>query len=123
MQQTGCLLYTKPNSKPMKNLFYLLCSFLLSVSLSSCELDGQSPIGIDSGTPSKDYQNGFFVVNEGNFDWGKATLTFVHQDGINKGKIENNIFKRVNNEPLGNVGQSMTIHNGKGYIVVNNSQK
>ncbi|WP_338792551.1 DUF5074 domain-containing protein [Bernardetia sp. MNP-M8] len=106
----------------MKNLFYLFCLSCFFI-LSSCEIDGQSPIGIDEGEPSRDYQNGFFVVNEGNYDWGKATLTFIHQDGIDKGRVENNIFERVNNEPLGNVGQSMTIHNGKGYIVVNNSQK
>lgn len=110
----------------MKNLVYFLrlsCFFLFSLSLSSCEVDSQSPIGVDFGEPSRDYQNGFFVVNEGNFSWGKATLTFIHQNGIDKGRVENNIFERVNNEPLGNVGQSMSIHNGKGYIVVNNSQK
>lgn len=110
----------------MKNLVYLLrfsCFFLVSFSLFSCEIDSQSPIGVDFGEPSRDYQNGFFVVNEGNFSWGKATLTFIHQDGIDRGRVENNIFERVNNEPLGNVAQSMTIHNGKGYIVVNNSQK
>lgn len=110
----------------MKSLFYLLrisCFFILSLSLFSCELDSQSPIGVDTGQPSKDYQNGFFVVNEGNFDWGKGTVSFIHQNGIDKGRVENNIFERVNNEPLGNVAQSMTIHNGKGYIVVNNSQK
>ena len=106
----------------MKNSFYLFC-LSLTFLLFSCEIDSQSPIGVDSGTPSKDYQNGFFVINEGNFDWGKATLTFIHQNGIDEGRVENNIFERVNNEPLGNVGQSMTIHNGKGYIVVNNSQK
>lgn len=110
----------------MKNLVYLVrisCFFIFSLSLFSCEIDGQSPIGVDEGEPSRDYQNGFFVVNEGNFSWGKGTLTFIHQNGIDKGRVENNIFERVNNEPLGNVAQSMTIHNGKGYIVVNNSQK
>lgn len=110
----------------MKILSYLLrisCFFILSLSLFSCEIDGQSPIGVDSGEPSRDYQNGFFVVNEGNFSWGKGTVTFIHQNGIDRGEVENNIFERVNNEPLGNVAQSMTIHNGKGYIVVNNSQK
>jgi YVTN family beta-propeller protein len=107
----------------MKNLLRLSCFFILSLSLFSCEIDSQSPIGVDTGQPSKDYQNGFFVVNEGNFSWGKATVSFIHQSGIDKGRVENNIFERVNNEPLGNVGQSMAIHNGKGYIVVNNSQK
>jgi len=110
----------------MKNLFYLVrlsCFFILSFSLFSCEWDSQSPIGADFGEPSRDYQNGFFVVNEGNFSWGKGTLTFIHQNGIDRGRVENNIFERVNNEPLGNVAQSMNIHNGKGYIVVNNSQK
>ncbi len=107
----------------MKNLLYLSYFFILSLSLFSCEIDGQSPIGVDEGEPSKNYQNGFFIINEGNFDWGKGTVSFIHQNGIDRGRIENNIFERVNDEPLGNVAQSMTIHNGKGYIVVNNSQK
>ena len=107
----------------MKTILRLSYFLLLSLSLFSCEIDSQSPIGVDSGEPSRDYQNGFFVVNEGNFSWGKGTLTFIHQDGIDRGRVENNIFERVNNEPLGNVAQSMTIHNGMGYIVVNNSQK
>ena len=103
----------------IKKLITRIVIFSLLIH-TSCENESQDPI--DDTNPisvSKNFKNGFFVVNEGNFSWGKATLSFIHQDG----KVENNIYEKVNNKVLGNVGQSMSIFNDKGYIVVNNSQK
>ncbi|MBL0342421.1 MAG: hypothetical protein IPP71_16850 [Bacteroidetes bacterium] len=39
------------------------------------------------------------------------------------GVITNNLFENVNGFPLGDIAQSMMLHNNKGFIIVNNSQK
>lgn len=66
-----------------------------------------------SDTPS-----GLFITNEGNFQYGNASLSFY--DPATK-KVENEVFYRANAMKLGDVAQSMTIHNGVGWVVVNNS--
>ncbi len=61
---------------------------------------------------------GLFITNEGNFQFGNATLSFY--DPATK-TIENEIFIRANGFKLGDVAQSMTLYDGKGWVVVNNS--
>ena len=61
---------------------------------------------------------GLFITCEGNFQYGNATLSYY--DPENK-HVENEVFYRANAMKLGDVAQSMTIRNGVGWIVVNNS--
>ena len=61
---------------------------------------------------------GLFVINEGNFNYGNATLSYYNPTTKS---VENEIFYRANAMKLGDVAQSMTIHDGKGWVVVNNS--
>lgn len=66
------------------------------------------------------FENGVFVVHEGNFLGGNASLSFLSKY---TGVMSNGVFNSVNGIPLGDVGQSMEVYGGKGYIVVNNSGK
>ena len=63
-------------------------------------------------------ERGLFICNEGNFQYGNATLSYY--DPTTK-TVENEIFYRANAMKLGDVAQSMIIHNGIGWVVVNNS--
>lgn len=64
-------------------------------------------------------ERGLFICNEGNFQYGNATLSYY--DPQTK-SVENEIFYRANAMKLGDVAQSMTINNGIGWVVVNNSR-
>lgn len=66
------------------------------------------------------FSNGIFIINEGPFKTGTGTITFYNPDS---NLVRQDIFEMVNHRPLGNIAQSMTIYNGKGYIVVNNAGK
>lgn len=80
--------------------------------LPSCSNDPGPSIG--SGAA------GFFVVNEGAFGNGNASLSFYDRKADH---VINNVFDAKNGRKLGDQAQSMTIFNGKGYIVVQNSSK
>lgn len=62
---------------------------------------------------------GVFVLNEGNFEYGNGTLSFY--DPLSK-QVENEVFFQANDMRLGDGVQSMSVHNGVGWVVVTNSR-
>lgn len=64
--------------------------------------------------------NGFFIVNEGAFGNSNTSLSYFNEDNM---EVSNNVFQAVNSRPLGDQSQSMTVFEGNGYIVVQNSGK
>ncbi len=97
----------KKMQKPLRVLIALL--FLVSCT------DDDDPIILPLG----DFENGYFVSNEGPFNNGTGSITFVGDDGT----IVQNAYKTVNKEDLGNIVQSITLANENAYVVVNNSNK
>lgn len=95
----------------MKRINLLLIAILAAV-LFACKPDTPvNPKALDLGS-------GMFVLNEGNFQFSNASLSFYDIDADTVG---NNLFYRVNDAPLGDVAESMALVDGKLYIVVNNS--
>lgn len=94
-----------------------LPSLILSlgvISLSSCMKWDYSDLTSDFDEKSP----GLFIVCEGNFQYGNATLSFYNPTS---NVVSNEIFFRANGMKLGDVAQSMTFFDNKGWIVVNNS--
>ncbi len=95
-----------------KSLLYIL--LILLILLSACMDDGNRL------KESFSAQNGVLVLCNGNFMSGNSSLTFYRSDSM---FAEQNVFFRANAIPLGDVAQSISIHNNKAWINVNNSGK
>ena len=102
--------------KPLfKKMMYVLTASILM--MTACK---KEPVITDDDPVTLPYETGVFVVNEGPFQSGSGTVTFFNRTTK---EVRQDIFNAENNRPLGNIVQSVTIYDGKAYIVVNNASK
>lgn len=97
----------------MNRTLYLITILALSSTLLSCM---KWEYGIEEDFDAQG--SGLFITNEGNFQYGNATLSYYNPDTK---VVENEVFYRANAMKLGDVAQSMCIYNDVGWVVVNNS--
>lgn len=104
---------TDISNRMKKGTQIIIPVFLLFLAVTSCmDYDpfDKKPFNITS--------NVLFITNEGNFQYGNASLSYYDTETR---KVENDVFFRSNGRKLGDVAQSMTLYDGKAYVVVNNS--
>ena len=96
-----------------RQIISMVVAIMLTVAFTSC-------MKWEYGTMEefRVSESGLFICNEGNFQYGNASLTYYDPE---TGDVQNEVFYRANAMKLGDVAQSMVIRDGVGWIVVNNS--
>jgi YVTN family beta-propeller protein len=84
----------------------------LLIAVQACDNDPDPliPVGAD----------GYFVVNEGTYTASNTSISFYDRA---TNVMTNDVFAAKNGRPLGDQAQSVTVFEGKAYIVVQNSAK
>jgi hypothetical protein len=101
-----------------KTRLFLLA--LLATALFSCKPD-PTPTPVDPSDTIKPHPvnlKGVYVLNEGVYMSSNASLSFYDPVADTAASF---LFYKANNAPIGDVGQSLAMAEGKLYIVVNNS--
>ena len=91
---------------------FLLLLLLLPASCMEWEY------GLQEHFNTSNSPEGLFITNEGNFQYGNATLSYYNPTTM---EVENEVFYRANAMKLGDVAQSMVVRDDIGWVVVNNS--
>lgn len=102
--------------KSIKN--YLLLLTFTSLFIVSCSIDDDNSGG--GALPPEAYENGILVTNEGAFGEGTGTVTYISNDFL---RVEQNVYRRVNNSDIGNVLNAMGFADDDAYLVANNSHR
>jgi len=100
------------SKRKQTSAFYFRNFILLSIALIafSCSKKTLIEQTVDPGTDTipvpASFKNGIFIVNEGNYNWGNASVSFIDaKDYI----VDADAFKQVNKRSLGDVAESMKI--------------
>lgn len=91
-------------------LFFVSLGFLLS--FTACHEEENNPV------PSIRQAEGFFIINEGTFNFGNASVSYYHYE---TGEVTHGLFKNANGHTAGDVLQQVFVVEDKGYLVLNNS--
>lgn len=104
----------KANFK-LKQILSLLICMILALFLTNCNDEPTKP-PLELIPKGK----GLYVINEGTYGMGNASLYFVNLEDSNTAI---DLFKAANNRPLGDIFQSMVLINNNAWLIVNNSSK
>jgi DNA-binding beta-propeller fold protein YncE len=98
--------------KMRKSIFSVLLMVSVVIIFVQCS---------DDPEPVEDsfFNNGVFIVNEGNFTDSDGSLSYYDFDSAHVG---NNVFESINSRPLAAIFQSMAFYNAKGYIIDSNGR-
>ena len=111
-----------------KYIFKSISSFILifiTLLFVACTDDPEvNPDSLSSDDSNENtsgpFSSGIFVINEGNFGSDDGSISFIDSEGL----VQNSIFSKNNAlRPLGDVVQSMFVHDTTAFILVNNSNK
>src|SRR5689334_7227456 len=92
--------------------FVVLAAVAAVFTFQSCSDDSEPVV--------KRGEAGFFIVNEGAFQNSNTSISFYDRS---TNTVANDVFALKNGHALGDQAQSMTVIDGKGYIVVQGSGK
>lgn len=96
------------------NQFLLAGITVSSLFFTSCSSDDDSS---NNNPISGDFENGVFILNEGNMGNANASVSFLGENNV----LENDIYQTVNGQLLGDTAQSIYIEDDKAYIILNGS--
>lgn len=91
----------------------------ITVIISIVALTGCDVFDDNGDDPARELE-GLYVLNQGNFSDGVASITIYDPESDS---VEQNAFQNRNGRPLGSVGQSMQQIDELLYTVINNSHK
>ena len=99
--------------KKLVNLLFL--ALIISLSFSSCSSDDDEPIEEEEEVPLGEYENGTFILNEGNGNPATASISFLGDDGL----LLNDIFRTVNpnEDEIGTYLQNMFFDETRAFII------
>jgi hypothetical protein len=104
-----------------RRLIVIVPVVILVFGILSCSKTPIRPKHPTSIIDTNTSHRGVYVIDEGNFNWGNASVTYID---LTDTSVSQNIYASANHDaPLGDVAEGMKIFNGYGYIVVNNSNK
>jgi hypothetical protein len=96
--------------------FIKFVAFTVVILLTACVKDKpdlKELVPVEVGSEKRVY-----VINEGNFGSGNSSVSLYNSDSAG---VIPDYYKALNDAPLGDVAQSMTLIEGNFYIVLNNS--
>ena len=95
-----------------KHYFSLLALIFL---LNSCS-DDEDCCVIPPGEDKEAFEEGIFVLNEGNFGSGNSTVSFIDEE---TGEVQSQIFNSVNGTSLGDTAQSIYLSEELAFVILN----